>query len=100
MTMHSTKLNRLITLLLPLLIVTAAQAQQTKRLTLQEAVDMGMTTSHQLVISQAKADVAVARYKQQFGASIPQIALNSQYQHLSTNIPEITFPTGVDPVTH
>ncbi|MCW3127483.1 MAG: outer membrane protein TolC, partial [Bacteroidetes bacterium] len=100
MTMYSTILKRIPIIALSLMIVTSAQAQQTKRLTLQEAVDMGMTTSHQLVISQAKADAAVAKYKQQFGASIPQISLNSQYQHLSTNIQEIQFQTGADPVTH
>ena len=97
--MYSKILNRTLLFALTLLMTASAHAQQTKRLTLDEAVSMGMTTSHQLAISQSKADVAKAKYKEQFGASIPQIALNSQYQHLSTNIEEIKFQNGVDPVT-
>ncbi len=97
--MFSSVSKKIPLLLLALTVLTSAQAQQVRRLTLDEAVSLGMDYSKQLRISQAREVASKAKYQQQFASAAPSVALNSQYQHLSTNIAEIKFPTSVDPVT-
>jgi outer membrane protein TolC len=91
MTMHSFKFPKTGLLILLSLMALSSQAQEARRLTLEEAIDLGMKNSKALKMTQAKATVADAKYKQQFSSSLPSINLTSQYQHLSTNIQEYKF---------
>jgi outer membrane protein TolC len=79
---------------LTLLIAVSTQAQQIKRLTLPEAIEIGMASSKQLKVAQARADISKTKYQQQLASSMPNATITSQYQHLSTNIDEIKFQTG------
>ena len=76
------------------LVAMSSSAQLSQRITIQEAIDLGLKNSKALRITQAKSDVAKAKYQQQFATSIPAVSLTSQYQHLSTNVDEIKFQTG------
>lgn len=95
MTMYSNILKRIPIALIALLIVTSVQAQQTKRLTLQEAIDLGMDYNKQLKISQSRSDITSTKYKQELGQLAPAISINSSVTHNSTNIAEISIPGGV-----
>lgn len=91
MTMHSFKFPKTGLLILLSLLALSTQAQELRRLTLEEAIDLGMKNSKALKMTQAKAVVADTKYKQQFSSSLPSISLTSQYQHLSTNVQEYSF---------
>jgi len=86
-----------------LLVFTAgAFAQQVKKLTIDEAVDLGMSYNKQLKISQSKVAVSSMKYKQELGLLAPAITINSSVTHNSENIPfiqELTFGTVTFPVT-
>jgi outer membrane protein len=87
MTMYSTILKRIPIALIALLIVTSAQAQQTKRLTITEAISLGMDYNKQLKISQSRTDVTGTKYKQELSTLAPAISINSSVSHNSENIP-------------
>jgi outer membrane protein TolC len=81
---------------------TGAFAQQVKKLTIDEAVDLGMSYNKQLKISQSKVAVSSMKYKQELGLLAPAITINSSVTHNSENIPfiqELTFGTVTFPVT-
>ena len=69
---------------------------QTRTLTLDEAVKLGMEHSRQLKLSSGKVDVARLKIKQYWAAQVPNISLNSTYSHLSDNVTpfSIKVPNG------
>lgn len=81
-------------LLLALAVLTGAQAQQVRRLTLDEAVSLGMDYNKQLKISQARSDVSGTKYKQELSSLAPAISWNSSVTRNSPNIPEFNIPAG------
>jgi outer membrane protein TolC len=91
-----------LTVALLLVLTTGAFAQQVKRLTIDEAIDLGMSYNKQLKISQAKVAVASTKYKQELGMLAPAISINSSVTHNSENIPfiqELAFGSLTFPVT-
>lgn len=70
-------------------------AQETKVLTLEEAINMGLAASKQLTIDQAKQQGAKAKYDQMRFANIPNLSINATYLYNSPNIDEIVY--GVNP---
>lgn len=68
--------------LLPFLSFT----QTTKTLTLDEAIQLGMSNSKQLKVTGTKLDIAKAKRSQYWNAQIPNVTLNSSYYRLSDNV--------------
>jgi outer membrane protein len=78
-----------------LVFATGVFAQQVKRLTIDDAVDLGMSYSKQLKISQTRVGTTDAKYKQDLALLAPAVSINSSITHNSTNIPVIGFPAGL-----
>lgn len=78
-----------------ILLTTGMDAQLVKRLTIDDAVDLGMSYNKQLKISQAKIGVSSSKYKQELGQLAPNISINSSVTHNSENIPVLVIPPGV-----
>ena len=95
MTMYLFKKSKAGLLALLLLTGLGSQAQQVKRLTIDEAVDLGMSYNKQLKVSQSKVAVSGMKYKEELGMLAPAISINSSITHNSTNIPVLGFPGGV-----
>ena len=92
--MYSFKLKQTVVIIL-LSLLTLSAGAQTKRLSLEEAVDLGMSYNKQLKVSQSRVAISDNRYKQELGLLAPAISVNSSITHNSTNIPVITLPAGV-----
>jgi len=78
-----------------LVFTTGAYAQQVKRLSIDEAVDLGMSYNKQLKISRAKVGASDMKYKEYLGQLAPNIAVNSSVTHNSENVPyysDLQFP--------
>ena len=73
----------LLALLIPLSIL---QAQTTKTLTLNQAIDLGLKESNSLKISNSKRAVSEAKVDQGWNALIPALSYNGNYTRLSNNI--------------
>ncbi|MEO8794686.1 MAG: TolC family protein [Daejeonella sp.] len=73
------------------LISMSGFAQETKHLTLQQALDLGIQNSKQLKISQSRIDIAKAKYEQLRSLQYPQVKVNAGYARLS-EVPEFIFP--------
>ena len=78
-----------------LVFATGAFAQQAKKLTIDEAVDLGMSYNKQLKVSQSKVAVQSMKYKEELGLLAPAVSINSSITHNSTNIPVLGFPGGL-----
>lgn len=93
-----------IVLLLCLLTATA-EAKVPKRLSIEQAIDLGLAYSKQLKINQAAINISATKYKQELGALAPVVAVNSSVTHNSENIPFISdfqlpgFPPAIVPAT-
>ena len=61
-------------------------AQSVKTLTLDEAIQLGLSNSTQLKLTGTKLDVAKAKRLQYYNAQIPTVTLNSSYYRLSDNV--------------
>jgi outer membrane protein len=61
-------------------------AQTTKTLTLDEAIQLGLSNSKQIKVTGTKLDIAKAKKLQYYNAQIPAVTLNSAYSHLSNNV--------------
>ncbi|MBU6340275.1 MAG: TolC family protein [Bacteroidetes bacterium] len=73
-----------------------AQAFETRRLTLDELVQLGLANSKQLQISQAKVAAAHAKTNQLHDAFVPALSYSGAYNRVSANVPEFGFflPSG------
>jgi outer membrane protein len=69
-----------------LFVQTLSFAQTPKTLTLDEAIQLGLTNSKQLKVTGTKLDIAKAKKAQYWNAQIPNVTLNSSYYRLSDNI--------------
>ena len=75
-----------------ILLPSGMNAQQVKRLTIDDAVDLGMRYNKQLKISKTKIGVSDLKYKEELGMLAPAVSINSSITHNSTNIPVIGLP--------
>lgn len=82
--MRSLKFNILFSFLLMLPLFTYSQT--TKTLTLDEAIQLGLSNSKQLKVTGTKLEIAKAKRLQYYNAQIPNVTLNSAYSHLSNNV--------------
>jgi outer membrane protein len=64
---------------------------QTRAITLDDAVRLGMEHSYQLKLSNSKLAVARLKIKQYWLAQVPNVTLNSAYTRLSDNIEPFKF---------
>jgi outer membrane protein len=60
------------------------QAQSVKRLTVKEAIDLGVANSKQLVVSNARVKEAQAKVQQAQDKVIPEVGVSGTYLHLNT----------------
>jgi len=82
------------------LFAITAPAQTHQRLTLEEAIKLGLENSKSLKISGAKVEVAQAKYHQALDAALPAVIASASYQRLSNlDAPQILFPGATEPVT-
>ncbi|MFT4153910.1 TolC family protein [Parafilimonas sp.] len=81
-------------LILGLFCFVRAGAQESKALTLNEAIELGIKNSKQLKLSQAKIDEAVAATKQATEARLPDASISGSYLRLTK--PTIKLKTGSD----
>ncbi len=92
-------MNKIKIFLLLFFITFSAAAQQHKQLTLEEAIKLGVENSRTYKISQAKVDVANAKYHQALDAALPSVNASASYQRLSDlDPPKILFPGFSEPV--
>ena len=92
--MHFPKLKLITLTALMALMTGSLMAQQVKRLTIDDAVDLGMRYNKQLKISKTKIGVSDLKYKEELGLLAPAVSINSSITHNSTNIPVINLPAG------
>lgn len=79
--------------------VCIVQAEDTLRINLQQAIQMGLDSSRNLRISQTRLDIARAKYNQALDATIPSVRLSGNYTRLSDiEMPKILFPGATEPV--
>ncbi|SKC71473.1 TolC family protein [Ohtaekwangia koreensis] len=76
-------------LIIGLLTALQLQAQSVKRLTLKEAIDLGVVNSKQLIVSNAKVKEAQAKLQQAQDKVIPEVGVSGTYLHLNT--PNVSF---------
>jgi len=69
-----------------------ATAQESKRITLQEAIDLSIKNSKQLKLSQAKITEAVAATKEAVERRLPDVGVNGSY--LRVNKPKVNIKTA------
>lgn len=79
-------------LCLALFSVQQASAQSARKLTLDEAVQLGLQNSKQLKLNQAQIDEATASLKEAKDNRLPDLKLSGSY--LRVNSPNITMRTG------
>ncbi|MFD0940394.1 TolC family protein [Pedobacter boryungensis] len=84
--------NKLKTLFIALLLPVALQAQSVKKLSLQEAIDLGVANSKNLKLSQNKIDEAVARLAVVKDNVLPSASASFLYNH--AEIPTNTLTIG------
>ncbi|MEP7167826.1 MAG: TolC family protein [Bacteroidota bacterium] len=93
-------MKRLKILIVLLIIDIAGFAQQNQKLTLQDAIKMGLENSKNLKLSSAKIDAANAKYYQSIDATIPSLKLYSGYTRQSDiEAFKAQFPGNPEPVT-
>src|SRR6185436_1860779 len=85
--------------LLLFLLSLTINAQQQKRISLEEAVRLGLENSKSMKLTQAKVDIANAKYSQALDAVLPNVTASASYQRLSDlDPPKVLFPGAAEPV--
>lgn len=79
--------------LLTLIIATKLQGQETRRITLQEAIDLSIANSHLLKNNSAKIDEALAAVKQANEKKLPDFTISGSWLYLPI-IPNISLKTN------
>ncbi|MEO8713137.1 MAG: TolC family protein, partial [Parafilimonas sp.] len=77
---------------LSFLLLLKANAQETKTLTLNEAVDLSIKNSKQLKLSKAKIDEAVAATKEASEKRLPDASVSASYLRITK--PDLKMKTG------
>lgn len=77
-----------------LLLITSLSAQEIKRLTLKEAMELSVKNSKQLQLDSLKIQALEFKKNQAQNAMLPVLSVSSSYARLSNNIPpfEISIP--------
>lgn len=88
--MYLPKLKALILATLAFAALQPINAQQIRKLTIEEAVELGMKYNKQIKIDQTKVGVSNTKYKQELGLLAPNVAINSSVTRNSPNLPYIT----------
>lgn len=70
----------------------ALQAQTVKKLTLKEALDLGVTNSKELTVSSEKIKEAQAKVAQAKDKVWPEVAISGMYLHINT--PKVKLPAS------
>jgi outer membrane protein TolC len=70
-------------------LINNSYAQEVKKITLKEVVELGLTNSKSLKLSQAKVEQAVAQYRQTQDKSLPTGSVSYTYNH--AEIPTTKF---------
>lgn len=81
--------TRIVILTVGLLATIGTQAQQVKVLTLAEAMQLGVTNSNQLMLSEAKIAEAQAKVSQARDQAWPEFGVSGTYMRI--NQPKVTF---------
>ena len=79
--------------MLTLLIATKIQGQETRRITLQEAIDLSISNSHLLKNNSAKIDEAVAAVKEANEKKLPDFTISGTWLYLPIT-PNISLKTN------
>ena len=85
--------HRIILLITSLLLMQVMQAQETKTLTLTEAIDLGLKNSNQLKINEAKILEAAANIKEAEERKLPEASVSGSYLYLPVH-PNIDMKSG------
>lgn len=85
--------HRIILLAVSLLLMQFVQAQETRKLTLNEAIDLGLKNSHLLKSNEAKILEATANIKEAEERKLPDASVSGSYLYLPVN-PTIDMKTG------
>lgn len=70
------------------------QAQTVKKLTLKEALELGVTNSKELTVSSEKVKEAQARVSQAKDKIWPEVSVSGMYLHVNT--PNVSFPASTN----
>lgn len=87
--------HRLITLITTVFIITNISAQQTKSLTLKEAVDLTLAYNKTLKINKEKITQAALNTREAYERRLPTASISGSYLYLPTQ-PNITMKNGSD----
>lgn len=87
--------RRLITLITTVFIITNISAQQTKSLTLKEAVDLTLAYNKALKINKEKIEQAALNTREAYERRLPSASISGSYLYLPTQ-PNITMKNGGD----
>jgi len=85
--------HKIILLITSLLLVQLMQAQETKTLTLTEAIDLGLKNSNQLKSNEAKILEATANIKEAEERKLPEASVSGSYLYLPVK-PTIDMKSG------
>ena len=84
-------MNKKIYILISLLIPIAVFAQTSRKITLQEAIALGVKNSKEIRLDSTKKLIAAAKQKQLSANQYPAVKASAGYSRLS-NVPEFIFP--------
>lgn len=87
--------RRLITLITTVFIITNISAQQTKSLTLKEAVDLTLAYNKALKINKEKIEQAALNTREAYERRLPSASISGSYLYLPVQ-PNITMKNGGD----
>jgi outer membrane protein len=76
-------LSKMVLLCIVLIAGLTPEAQETRSLTLQEAIDLGLKNSKQLQLSKAKIEEAVAATREAMERRLPDVNINASYMRVN-----------------
>ena len=86
-------MNKVCKLILWLLLTTpfTLRSQEIKKLSLDEAVQLGLENSKALKMAKSRIDAAQAKYQQLKSLQYPQVKASAGYSYISP-VPKLIFP--------
>ncbi|MBS1973681.1 MAG: TolC family protein, partial [Bacteroidetes bacterium] len=85
-------MNKQVWIFLFLMISAVALRAQTKKLSFEEAVQLGVQNSKQLKLSQNKIDLAISQFEQAKDAALPSAKVSAGYSHALMLARTLSFP--------
>jgi len=89
---HIKEMKKLLLFFTSVALSLSVSAQESRKISLEEAISLGLENSKVLKLSQAKVDQAVSRYEQTKDAALPTGTVSYVYNH--AEIPTTTFQMG------